>query len=292
MIPEPPFDASILAIYQAFVAHQGLSPERDSALQAFFGDSPAPFSYLSESAEHISAHPFRGHINPTQLRFRHSLSSVLRVGLNIEHDDRRLLAMPKSARSSNVSTPRALRSCPSCVAADVSCYGLAYWRLSHQWLPLRTCLVHDRPLEAGCASCDGPSRPNWLRQRAEMPCRSCGGKTKRPLSVPDSEIYAQYCKAFDDARWGRLGNEYIDALMQKGARARFPREWKNDASYRLVEISAMIEPIIGWRVDARDAKAIRDRKFCSLGRPPSLRLGGIAFWRWLLKEDDRGSRPF
>jgi len=292
LIPEPPFDASILAIYQSFAAHQDLPPERDSALRAFFGDSPAPFSYLLESAEHISAQPFRGRLNPSQLRFRHSLSRVLRVGLNVEYDDKRLLAVPKSERSSNASKPHPLRSCPSCVAGDVSRYGLAYWRLSHQWLPLRTCLVHGLPLEADCASCDGPRQPNWLRQRAEMPCRSCGGRAKRPLAIPDSEIYAQYCMTFNDVRWGCLGSDDIDALMQKGAHASLLREWEDDAFYSLAKISAMIEPIIGRRVDATDAKAIKERRFCSLGRPPSLRLGGIAFWRWLLKGHDGGSRRF
>lgn len=68
-----------------------------------------------------------------------------------------------------------LRRCPVCVHEDMHRYGVAHWRLFHQWPFARHCAEHRAPLEERCKQCNSsqPLLP-LLRQMATDPCAFCG----------------------------------------------------------------------------------------------------------------------
>lgn len=70
-----------------------------------------------------------------------------------------------------------LRRCPVCVTEDMRRYGVAHWRLFHQWPFARHCAEHRTPLEERCKQCNAsqPLLP-LLRQMANDPCAFCGSR--------------------------------------------------------------------------------------------------------------------
>jgi hypothetical protein len=70
-----------------------------------------------------------------------------------------------------------LRRCPVCVHEDMHRYGVAHWRLFHQWPFARHCAEHRTPLEERCKQCNASQPPlPLLRQMASDPCAFCGSR--------------------------------------------------------------------------------------------------------------------
>lgn len=282
----------MLAIYQAFAAHLGVKPGDRKLLREFFSSSQSPFSFLLPDADRIAAGPFRGRVTAGELRRRHSLTRVLAVGLRgIDADDWDP-GVAVNLKESNFSRAHALRSCPHCVIMDVGRYGLAYWRLSHQWPTLRSCLEHACPLEIDCASCDSVTVRPRLALRADSACPSCGGTRRRPLSLPATGLYDDFCGAFDQALRGLLPTSEISSWMPRWVPHGLFREFHEGHRFNAATIQAEIKQAIGLNVTQFDALAIRKRRFLTLSRPASMRLAGLVFWKRALRPYDNRLLPF
>ncbi len=95
-----------------------------------------------------------------------------------------------------------LRRCSVCVREDVARYGVAHWRLHHQWPFARHCAEHRVPLLQSCEQCRrSPSPQLLLPQLAHDACVNCTrGKTYSELMIEspiDPEAEAPYWSLLD-----------------------------------------------------------------------------------------------
>lgn len=93
-----------------------------------------------------------------------------------------------------------LRRCPHCVASDVEKYGVAYWRIHHQWPFARHCAEHRTPLKAACSHCRmSPSLSLRASQAPTDDCVHCGSTAGFTDLIDDKPIAAD-----PDAYWFML----------------------------------------------------------------------------------------
>lgn len=93
--------------------------------------------------------------------------TVLRSGVPHELLDKRV--------GRGVIVARCIRRCPLCVMDDEVKYGVAFWRVAHQLLPIHYCAVHNVILEEMCGKCGTPYADRLVTSRTSLArCISCG----------------------------------------------------------------------------------------------------------------------
>ena len=297
MILAPPLDASFLGLVQGYVLCECPAARKRDAYQRFLGTNK-PFVgklLLPNGAALISEEIFRGELSPKELRDRHSLASVLGIGCDPGVWEL-YLARIESAVLKDYRRPvtrgstTALRSCPDCVREDICRFGFSYWRASHQWPALRSCIKHRRALESGCIACAATNnREDWT-SRPDSPCVNCGCVEKIRLAVPESTGFAMITQAFDDARWRpwtvqkSVLQPLRSALVRRGLLPNRPSLHELfdffglHARQRLVELLGCPSAGLG------DVIAVATGRYG--GRMPTLHLAMVAYLRWL----DAGGR--
>lgn len=142
--------------------------------------------YFAWRAQTLSDKIFGGQITADALLDRHSqlplFTAILpeevaaevresqRVGTDYsyhrlnQYADRDVLESPKFRRR------------PECVKEDVARYGVAHWRLYHQWPFARHCAEHRVPLQQACKRCRlSPYPCRFVSHLASDPCGYCPG---------------------------------------------------------------------------------------------------------------------
>jgi hypothetical protein len=213
MNPLPPYDASPFALFQAFRLHQGGHLGRLRALAEFFGTQQAnPFQLIPSHPAQIAKWALGRMAAAEELLTRHTLIALYSVGESEEQFhatlDRIVLTGPGRTRAvlkgrteqlSLEETPP-LRSCRSCIQDDLSYYGFAFWRSTHQWPAIKHCLVHDEPLQISCDSCGHVQQPPHLEIRPESPCPLCNSTKKRALRFVRTKGYNQFLLEVEKVR--------------------------------------------------------------------------------------------
>lgn len=79
---------------------------------------------------------------------------------------------------------RCIRRCPICVVEDEAKYGVAFWRVAHQLLPIHYCSKHHVILEEMCGNCGMPYAVRSTAARTSLArCSRCGSSTG--MAPPD-----------------------------------------------------------------------------------------------------------
>lgn len=116
-----------------------------------------------------------------------------------------------------------LRRCPQCVKEDLAQYGVAHWRLQHQWPFARHCIDHGVPLQQQCLACgNSPTIFPTLNQMASDGCLFCGHRSPgfRDLVETNPVVgkpyaYWELLSLADKALRGNAGHLRPDAIDAK-----------------------------------------------------------------------------
>ncbi|MDN3919400.1 TniQ family protein [Roseateles violae] len=93
-----------------------------------------------------------------------------------------------------------LRRCPTCVEEDLARYGVAHWRLHHQWPFTRHCAEHRTPLQQACVRCKkSPFVEKVAIQLAHDDCLLCGHHAHFTPLIDESPV-----KGPAEAYWSLL----------------------------------------------------------------------------------------
>ena len=82
-----------------------------------------------------------------------------------------------------------LRRCPQCVDDDLASYGLAHWRLSHQWPIAQHCVIHGCALQDRCARCGSQIRRGASLALPHDACEKCGRSEFVGTDAAQAPIY-------------------------------------------------------------------------------------------------------
>jgi hypothetical protein len=140
--------------------------------------------------------------------FRHALSesSVARWSDELKagrhHTSRRSLGAGPADLGALCTS--ALRSCPTCIAADKQLQGFATWKLAHQVSAIDRCPEHGVPLTPEIRPTGGTHQRIWPLRLPGESCAPC----VTPSSLPPSDGYAAYLSLWkriltDDLLWLR-----------------------------------------------------------------------------------------
>ena len=84
--------------------------------------------------------------------------------------DSNAIARARALRAQGPLESDTLRRCPQCVDDDLANYGLAHWRLYHQWPIAQHCVIHGCELQDRCAHCGSQI---WRGASLALPHDSC-----------------------------------------------------------------------------------------------------------------------
>ena len=100
-----------------------------------------------------------------------------------------------------------LRSCPHCVAEDECRYGIAHWRVFHQWPGVQACPDHGGLLHENCTDCGKPRVQGDVPLLPSDPCQHCGGTTWGPRYDAEFPVELEMARVL----WALLGISEEDA---------------------------------------------------------------------------------
>jgi hypothetical protein len=101
-------------------------------------------------------------------------------------------------RSKGGIEARVLRSCEHCVSADLKKFGVAHWRVFHQWPGMQTCEMHGSLLHENCTKCGEPRLQRDTPLMAHDPCDHCGCWDFGPRELAPDLIEEQMVNVFYD----------------------------------------------------------------------------------------------
>lgn len=206
-------------------------------IREFFGIRTSPNSVFANHADHISSHVYSGLLTVDRLMAEHSLQPYFGAFTNAQ-DEQMWISRMRSSQISNL-TQRAipggislgsfrahsLRCCIGCIESDYSRFGMPYWRVSHQFPPLKHCLEHHTALSEQCGACGMPfaGREMWLRLPGDA-CHGCGSNSLSNLPVPTSLGYSDLVSLFARLQSGSsLMRPAMRQEMRRTARSMLPR---------------------------------------------------------------------
>lgn len=102
------------------------------------------------------------------------VESILFIGLRSDAPQENLV----NQLSNGAIVAKCIRRCPICVKEDEANYGVAFWRVAHQLLPIHYCSAHNVMLEEMCGKCGTPYSVRSNPSRTFLArCPSCGCAT-------------------------------------------------------------------------------------------------------------------
>lgn len=262
MIPYPPKDAAILGLFQAYMIHS-CSMGLNDGLRGFFGIRTSPFSVFAKCADHISSHVYSGLLSPERLISEHSLQPYFGAFATTA-DELRWISRMRSGQVSDWMLPGvpggelsgrfcsvSLRCCAGCIESDYNRFGMPYWRVSHQFTPLKHCLEHHTALFERCGACGRHfcDQDVWHLLPGD-PCQDCGSHALASRRVPTSLGYSDLVTMFTKLRsgassmrpekWQRFLQAARKALARRGYRPpelkqRFMQYWECESPSQLME---------------------------------------------------------
>ncbi|MDE3739410.1 TniQ family protein [Pseudomonas resinovorans] len=114
--------------------------------------------------------------------------------------------------------------CPDCVREDLSKFGFAYWRRSHQFFDVKVCNTHNTKLVSACPICESPFSNEHLYIGVLWDRCNCGTSAHQYESEPNSDKFLQkYAKFVFDVyssdfqfEWRSILNRYWLRLVEVG----------------------------------------------------------------------------
>lgn len=119
-----------------------------------------------------------------QLQNRHGIFQSLAMDVALAEGDIKLKPdLKRWTRMYSLGRYR-LRSCPDCVADDVTSSGVAHWRLFHLWPFAHHCIRHQTRLQSRCGGCGVPFMHSGAGLLPSDPCAACGSRSLTSEALP------------------------------------------------------------------------------------------------------------
>jgi hypothetical protein len=213
MIPAVPQFATMRSVLSAW-AVAGRLPSFLEDVSLAIGTKSDGEHELGREVAQLSKEVFQGWLSPQNLIESHThvplFTSLMSPLLALSWAD--TLATVSGGRDPIATEIRrsqqvqalTLRRCPMCVREDLAEYGLAHWRLFHQWPVARHCAVHGNLLQTTCAHCHAPIARLPVPQFPDDRCRVCGSKAWTAEPYTEAPAYWPTLTAmYEGLRTGR-----------------------------------------------------------------------------------------